>query len=1350
MPSNTISRRLWTAMLLAAWIATPSHAASAGQVDAPAGISDTDWSGIQRHIQDARYDAASTPSFPGALEAGNHQQQMRLRFDNASLQLSPTSGGTTAWELRLKTLSYGRNSAMTALTTSSSQASANRVAFSFAALGLTEWYINTPVGVEHGYTIEHRPGGEGPVSIAVGAAGLAAHGHASDGLGELAFVDIEGNTRLHYGKLLVKDGNGRRLPARMHARADGSLQIDFDDARAQYPVTVDPLLVNPLATLKSQDDPVNVNQLHEFGTSVAVDGDTAVIGDDEALGRGAAYVYLRSGGNWSLQARLITDDDSTGFATAVAISGDWIIVGQDSRNRALVFKRENQSWSRHAELPGAEGGVSVALSGSTALIGAPESGTPSGSGGVGVFVRDGDSWNQQAWIPSVSGLADARFGLALALRADTALIGEPRHSASGTGLAYIFKRSGSSWSLQSALPANGSRLSGLFGGAVALEDDDVAIVGAPFADTVAGADAGSAYVFVRNGNAWSELAKLDAPDGTSEDYFGASVSVSQDKILIGARKAGDKGASYLFNLYATSAGFLSKLVSSSAGKNDNFGAAVVLAADTALIGAPQDQLTPGNGGSVTVFAANASSWTQQLQLSPTDGTTGDAFGGAIAISGDIAVIGAPLDNTDVADAGSVYVFIRAGSDWVRQAKLMNSSVNGFGTSVSVSGNRLLVGAPAASKAFIYVRDGNGVWNLQAALAAPSGNTGRYGEDVALNGGTALVGGGYESGKSTAYVYTRSDSAWKLQSRLLPTGGSGSLSSSVALDDDTALVGYPYDGANGKQSGSVYVYLRSGSTWTQQARLMAGDAMYNGTFGLDIALFNDTALVAAGNGAYVFERAGTDWSQQAKLNLPSGSLFMSTALNGEVAVLGGSHSNRPITYLYTRRGSAWPLQNTIESGTAAGGFNTVALSGETLLTGSATETGVAFQSGLAYLYTFAADYGDALDPGYPSLRTSSGARHLIDTGGPTIGVLIDAEIDASTNSGATADDIANIDDEDGIAFGSLMPGDSNAPLSIAISAPAGSAKLDAWIDFNRDGDWADVGEQILDDRAVLQGDNLLAFAVPIDASPGLSIARLRLSTNGVASFTGQSSDGEVQDEQVTISNLQVCSGGTFDFTKASRNIDEKNLSGVIGIVRTGPNDTAVSVSISSADETASAPDDYAAISGAVIDFPAGQTQVNLPLTVVRDALDEELESFTLGLHDPAGNSCIGNTLPLATITITDNNGPPKVGFTKATASANEPPNGSGDATKNITLKLSAISGKEISVPVYCDACGFNTAVLGSGTVVIPPGQINGQLTLLIKDDGDVEGGQMLTLTMGTPINAKSGSITATTVTISDNE
>ncbi len=164
---------------------------------------------------------------------------------------------------------------------------------------------------------------------------------------------------------------------------------------------------------------------------------------------------------------------------------------------------------------------------------------------------------------------------------------------------------------------------------------------------------------------------------------------------------------------------------------------------------------------------------------------------------------------------------------------------------------------------------------------------------------------------------------------------------------------------------------------------------------------------------------------------------------------------------------------------------------------------------------ALDFGDAPDPSYPTLFASNGARHRLD-GITFLGSLIDAETNGQPSAIANGDDNNNLADEDGVTF--LWPLAAGNPCKIKVTASVGGAFLNAWIDFNINGSWADAGEQVFTNKSLIAGDNYLTFIAPSNVVPGQSFARFRFSHQQNLSYTGYASDGEVEDYAVSISEF----------------------------------------------------------------------------------------------------------------------------------------------------------------------------------------------------------------------------------------
>jgi len=271
--------------------------------------------------------------------------------------------------------------------------------------------------------------------------------------------------------------------------------------------------------------------------------------------------------------------------------------------------------------------------------------------------RDGDGiWLQQQKLLAIDGDDAEYFGTAVAMSANTVLVGSTLDDAVGS--AQVFERSAGLWGSPVKLLASGGADGDMFGVAVSI-DGDTALIGAS-GDATHGDSAGAAYIFVRSGGLWSQQAELQPNDPDAEARFGASVW---------------------------------------------------LAGGTALIGAPGDATVGAESGSAYVFVGSAGTWTQQAKLQPADMAAGRQFGASLALSADTALIGADAALVQSTDPGAAYVFTRTGTQWTQQQRLTPLAATAnvlFGDSVAIAGDTALIGAPndeelgeGAGSAYVY-------------------------------------------------------------------------------------------------------------------------------------------------------------------------------------------------------------------------------------------------------------------------------------------------------------------------------------------------------------------------------------------------------------------------------------------------------------------------------------------------------------------------------------------------------------------------------------------------------------------------------------------------------------------------
>ncbi len=451
-----------------------------------------------------------------------------------------------------------------------------------------------------------------------------------------------------------------------------------------------------------------------FGWPVAVSGDTVVVGapledgsatgvsgdqsDNRATNSGAAYVFVRSRMSWLQQAyfKASNAEANDEFGRSVAVSGDTVVVGAINESSNATGVNGNQSDNRAAF-----------------------------SGVAYVFVRNGTNWIQQAYLKASNTGPGDNFGWSVAVSGDTAVVGAPRERSSATGVngdqgdnsalaagaAYVFVRDGTNWTQQAYLKASNTAASDFFGWSVAVSGDTV-VVGAYREDSNATGingtgsdpnmffDSGAAYVFVRNGTTWSQQAYVKASNTGFFDRFGMSVAVSADTLVVGADGEtsdangvnGDQsdnsvdsvGAAYVFVRSGTNWTQQAYLKASNSERRDQFGFSVAVLGDVVVVGAPSEDsdATGVNGnqsdnsasyaGAAYVFVRGGTTWTQQAYLKASNTGESDGFGVSVAVSSDLAIVGAYLEDSNTTgvnanqsdnsatNSGAAYVFTGLG------------------------------------------------------------------------------------------------------------------------------------------------------------------------------------------------------------------------------------------------------------------------------------------------------------------------------------------------------------------------------------------------------------------------------------------------------------------------------------------------------------------------------------------------------------------------------------------------------------------------------------------------------------------------------------------------------------------
>jgi hypothetical protein len=779
-----------------------------------------------------------------------------------------------------------------------------------------------------------------------------------------------------------------------------------------------------------------------FGYSVSADGDTVVVGapgDDTR--QGAAYVFNRNRDGadaWGQAIKLTASDGAVGDALgqSVSISGDVIVVGAPSnasQGAAYIFMRNYDpdnpgppladNWGEVAKLTASDGmaadnfGHSVSISGDTAVVGAM--GDDASQGAAYIFMRNydpdnpgtplADNWGEVAKLTASDGTAVDNFGHSVSISGDTVVVGAVGDDTF-QGSAYVFERNhdpsnpgtplADNWGQVTKLVSDDGAARSLFGWSVSISDDTV-VSGA----WGAGAFQGAAYVFERNydpsnpatplADNWGQVARLLAEDGSTNDNFGQSVCVRGDTVIAGAPGDDTRGSAYRFERNQGGAdawGQMDKIAASADAAWSYFGYSVVFTGRHSVIGAWGDY---EGRGAVHVFA-HSDLQSEKAHPVASDGATDDNFGTSVSTNGDTLVVGAPRDDNY---RGSAYVFARnhGGADsWAQVAKLTaldGATGDRFGSSVAISGDTIVVGAPGdgnyRGSAYTFERNRGGPdgWGQVAKLAASDGVAGdRFGSSVSLDASTAAIGAYRKAtNRGAAYVFEHNQGgadAWGEVAKLTASGGQAGdwLGFSVSISGDTVVAGAPYDINGSSATGSAYVFERNQGgvdAWEQVGQLVASDGAAGDSFGFSVSICGSTIATGASydsaggalsGSAYVFERnqGGADsWGEVAKLTTSDGAaggrMGHSISISGDTVVAGapyeaGSGVPTGSAYVFERNrggGDNWGqwFKLTPSDGAADDAFGfSVSASGNTVVAGAPYDDGSSGNSsGSAYVF-----------------------------------------------------------------------------------------------------------------------------------------------------------------------------------------------------------------------------------------------------------------------------------------------------------------------------------------------------------------------------------------------------------------
>lgn len=743
--------------------------------------------------------------------------------------------------------------------------------------------------------------------------------------------------------------------------------------------------------------PLDGSSYDEFGTSVAISGDYAVIGacgdDDYGYKSGSAYIFKRdASGTWTQESKLIASISSINdkFGHSVGISGNYAVVGAygDSHNgydagSAYIFKRQSYgTWIQEAKLLPSDVsdsdyfGYAVAISGDYAVVGAyGNDNNRWNSGTAYVFKRDvSGTWIQEAKLIASDGSIDDGFGYDVAILGNRIVVGAHHDNDNGfcSGSAYIFERATyGTWIQEAKLIASDGSDYEAFGRAVDITGKRV-IVGASL-DNENGYCSGSVYIFKRKASGtWYQETKLTASDGSDSDYFGSSVALSGGYAVVGASGNDDNGSSsgsaYIFMREANSGQWFEalKIIPSNGDIHDNFGCATAIDRNLILIGA-----YVANNRTGAAYGLNIS----EINLRPTS-----TF---VSISGSLEVGQTLFGNYNYYDrdgdpeGGSTYQWYRA--DKAQEAGAIPiEGADSTTYTLQLEDGGKHISFEVTSKASSGVSPGIQVqspWEGPVSSPGPVvktlGITSKSNRSVEAVGSVALFGG--TAVTERGFVYSLNPSPTLSDGKVTAGSDEGEFSASVT----------------GLSPGSTY-YLRAyaingwGACYGMDVSFStreSGDSLvevtpFNGclydSFGMSVDISGNYCIVGArrddDNGensgsAYIFKREHTGtWSQEAKLTPSDGSagdhFGQSVSLSGDRAIVGayydddnGSFSGS--AYIFKRNDTGiWTREAKLLASDGRSGdlFGyAVAISGDRALVGAHRDDDNGPGSGSAYIF-----------------------------------------------------------------------------------------------------------------------------------------------------------------------------------------------------------------------------------------------------------------------------------------------------------------------------------------------------------------------------------------------------------------
>ncbi len=611
----------------------------------------------------------------------------------------------------------------------------------------------------------------------------------------------------------------------------------------------------------------------KFGNSVSISGETAIVGafkkEDKDYESGAAYIFSKNKGgkdNWGEVIKLSGSD--TGlldkFGGSVAVSGNLAIVGA-VRNKidnlgtcgsAYIFSKDHggkDNWGEVKKLVPSDAcnenfgsahfGCSVSIDRDIIIIGSNFCNNQTGI--AYIFQKDiggYENWGQAKKVQISDLASNSVIGNSVCVSGNLALVGAPGgHQEKGSGSAYVIAKDfggSNNWGMKNKLAGELNLENAKFGKSVSIYKD-IAIVGVP-GDDVNGKDSGAAFLFAKKSNKqgkWEKIKELRPHDGAIRDFFGSSVSINNDIIVVGAKGDDDLngpniGAAYIFSKHEggfNNWGELTKIIGSESTARSQFGSSVSISDNIVIVGSA---FTNQNNNNEIVFLfakdkGGVNKWGQIKKIESNDFGFGDNLGISVSISGDTAIIGAGQSDRRANKIGSAYIIGKdsGGQDnWglIKHIKPSNEDyIPNYGRSVSIHNQVVIVGAISkegtknGGAAFIYSKNSGGINNwgeVKMIKSSAPREYDQFGIAVSISDDTAIVGAMGNDLKGEVYVFYKNSGGTDNWGEVDIINGNDSnevnlFGRSLAINGNTVLVGAHGDQQGGHFSGSSYVFHR---------------------------------------------------------------------------------------------------------------------------------------------------------------------------------------------------------------------------------------------------------------------------------------------------------------------------------------------------------------------------------------------------------------------------------------------------------------------------------------------------------------------------------------------------------------